>query len=365
MKSLHLAAALLLAATASAQTTVVKASYGKLPDGSQADVYTLSDKTLTVRVITFGAHIISVKAPDKSGNVADVVLGYDSLAGYIADDKTYVGSVVGRYGNRIGKGQFMLDGKKVQLDLNNNGNTLHGGKVGFDRKNWTAKQVPDGVEMTQVSKDGDMGFPGTLTAHVKYTLVGDKLRMDYTATTDKPTVVNLTQHSYFNLAGKGDILGHTLMIAADRYTPVDAGLIPLGQLAPVQGTPFDFQKPMTVGARIDAANDQLKLGGGYDHNWVFKQPVGLQKPEVVLTDPGSGRVLNVYTQEPGVQFYSGNSIPGTFKGRDGVVYTKHAGLCLETQHYPDSPNRPEWPSTTLLPGHTYSTSTIFEFTTTK
>ncbi len=365
MKSLHLAAALLLAATASAQTTVSKAAYGKLPDGAQADVYTLTDKTLTVRIITFGAHIISVKAPDTRGNVADVVLGYDSLAGYLADDKTYVGSVVGRYGNRIGKGRFTLDGKKVQLDLNNNGNTLHGGKTGFDRKNWTGRQLPNGVEMTLVSKDGDMGFPGTLTAHVKYTLEGDKLRMDYTATTDKPTVVNLTQHSYFNLAGKGDILGHTLMIAADRYTPVDAGLIPLGQLAPVAGTPFDFQKPMTVGARINAANDQLKLGGGYDHNWVFRQSVGLQKPEVVLTDPGSGRVLNVYTQEPGVQFYSGNSIPGTFKGRDGGLYTKHAGLCLETQHYPDSPNHPEWPSTTLLPGHTYSTSTIFEFTTTR
>ncbi len=366
MKSLHLAATLLFATlAASAQTAVNKAPYGKLPTGEAVDLYTLKDKILTVQIITFGAHVISVKAPDTKGNIADVVLGYDSLAGYVADDKTYVGSVVGRYGNRIGKGQFTLDGKKVQLDLNNNGNTLHGGKVGFDRKNWTGRQIPNGVELTLVSPDGDMGFPGTLTAHVKYTLEGDKLRMDYSATTDKPTVVNLTQHSYFNLAGHGDILGHTLMIAADRYTPVDAGLIPLGQLAPVAGTPFDFQQPAAIGARINTPNEQLKLGGGYDHNWVLKQPVSLEKPIAVLTDPGSGRVLKVYTQEPGVQFYSGNSIPGTFKGRDGQLYTKYAGLCLETQHYPDSPNHPDWPSTTLLPGHTYHTQTVFEFTTTK
>jgi aldose 1-epimerase len=276
-----------------------------------------------------------------------------------------VGSVVGRYGNRIGKGQFTVGGKKMQLDLNNNGNTLHGGKMGFDRLNWTGRQVPDGVEMTLVSKDGDMGFPGTLTAHVKYTLVGDKLRMDYSATTDKPTVVNLTQHSYFNLAGKGDILGETLMIDADKYTPVDAGLIPTGTLAPVAGTPFDFRKPTPIGARINEQNEQLKLGGGYDHNWVLNPPHTLSHAAAVLTDPGSGRVLKVFTQEPGVQFYSGNSIPGLFKGRSGDIYKKYAGLCLETQHYPDSPNRPNFPSTTLLPGQTYRTSTIFEFTTTK
>jgi aldose 1-epimerase len=267
---------------------------------------------------------------------------------------------------RIGKGKFTLDGKKVQLDLNNNGNTLHGGTTGFDRLNWTGKQIPDGVELTLVSKDGDMGFPGTLTAHVRYTLSGDKLRIDYSATTDKPTVVNLTNHSYFNLSGhNGSILEDTLMIDADRYTPIDAGLIPAGPLAPVAGTPFDFRKPTIIGARINTVNEQLKLAGGYDHNWILNPPHTLAKPAAVLTDPGTGRVLKVFTLEPGLQFYSGNFLDGTLKGKDGTPYNKYAGLCLETQHFPDSPNRPDFPSTTLLPGHEYKTTTIFEFTTTK
>jgi len=370
MKSLKFAALLLAAAPALAplyaQTTVTKAPFGTLPDGGKVDVYTLTDKTLNVRIITFGAHIVSVDAPDKSGNIADVVLGYNDLAGYLADNKTYLGSVVGRYGNRIGKGQFPLDGKKVQLDLNNNGNTLHGGTTGFDRLNWTGKQVPNGVELTLVSKSGDMGFPGTVTAHVTYQLQGDKIAVNYSATTDAPTVVNLTQHSYFNLAGKGDILGHILTLNADRFTPTDAGLIPTGVLAPVAGTPFDFSKPTAIGARIDTPNEQLKLAGGYDHNWILTtpHPMGI-KPIAVLTDPGSGRTLKVFTSEPGVQFYSGNFLDGTFKGRDGAPYTKYAGLCLETQHYPDSPNHPDWPSTTLLPGHTYHSETVFQFTTTK
>ena len=375
MKSLKLAcplfSVLLLAVAAplSAQTKVTKADFGKLPDGSVVDVYTLSDATLNVRIMTFGAHIISVKAPDKNGAVADVVLGYDTLAGYLADNKTYMGSIVGRYGNRIAKGQFTLDGKKYQLPLNNNGNTLHGGIIGFDRKNWTAKQVPNGVELTVVSPDGDQGFPGKLTASVKYTLVGDKLRMDYNATTDKPTVINLTNHTYFNLAGKGDILGDILTINADKYTPTDAGLIPTGVLAPVAGTPFDFNKPTAIGARIHEPNDQLKIGGGYDHNYVLKanhSPVNLlAAPAAVVVDPGSGRTLKVFTIEPGVQFYAGNSLDGSFKGRDGMVYAKNTGFCLETQHYPDSPNEPKFPTTTLLVGQPYHTSTIFEFTVTK
>ena len=375
MKSLKLAcplfSVLLLAVAAplSAQTKVTKADFGKLPDGSVVDVYTLSDATLNVRIMTFGAHIISVKAPDKNGAVADVVLGYDTLAGYLADNKTYMGSIVGRYGNRIAKGQFTLDGKKYQLPLNNNGNTLHGGIIGFDRKNWTAKQVPNGVELTVVSPDGDQGFPGKLTASVKYTLVGDKLRMDYNATTDKPTVINLTNHTYFNLAGKGDILGDILTINADKYTPTDAGLIPTGVLAPVAGTPFDFNKPTAIGARIHEPNDQLKIGGGYDHNYVLKanhSPVNLlAAPAAVVVDPGSGRTLKVFTTEPGVQFYAGNSLDGSFKGRDGMVYAKNTGFCLETQHYPDSPNEPKFPTTTLLVGQPYRTSTIFQFTVTK
>jgi aldose 1-epimerase len=366
MKSLTLAAILLsLAAPLAAQTSVTQAPYGNLPDGSPVDVYTLSDSTLSVQVITFGAHLISVKAPDKNGKVADVVLGYSSLGGYLADNKTYVGSIVGRYGNRIGKGQFTLDGKPVQLAQNDHSNTLHGGNTGFDRLIWTGKQIPSGVELTIVSKDGDQGFPGTLTAHVRYTLTGDKLRLDYSATTDKPTVVNLTNHSYFNLAGHGTILDELLMIDADKYTPTDPGLIPTGQLAPVAGTPFDFRKPTAVGARIQQSDPQLKLAGGYDHNFVLNPPHTLAAPKVTLTDPTSGREVKIFTTEPGVQFYAGNTIPGTFKGRSGETYVKYDGLCLETQHYPDSPNHPQWPSTTLLPGHTYHSTTIFEFTTTK
>jgi len=370
MKSLKLATLLLaaiapLSAPLSAQTKVTKSEFGKLPDGSVVDAYTLADATLNIRIITFGAHIISVKAPDRDGKIADVVLGYNTLDGYLADKSTYMGSIVGRYGNRIGNGQFTVGGQKAQLPLNNNGNTLHGGIVGFDRLNWTAKEVPNGVELTVVSPDGDQGFPGTLTAHVTYTLAGDKLRIDYLATTDKPTVANLTNHSYFNLAGKGDILGDVLTIDADRYTPVDSGLIPTGELAPVAGTPLDFRTPTAIGTRINTPNAQLKIAGGYDHNWVLNAPRTLTKPAAVVTDPSNGRTLKVFTLEPGVQFYSSNFLDGTYKGRDGAPYTKYSGLCLETQHYPDSPNHPGFPSTTVVPGKPYRTSTIFEFTVTK
>ncbi len=370
------AVALLLALTAAfaagyavtsaiAQTKVTKAPFGTLPDGSPVDAYTLSDAALTVRIITFGAHIISVQAPDRSGNRTDVVLGYDTLAGYLADKSTYMGSVVGRYGNRIAKGTFALQGRQYHLPLNNNGNTLHGGTTGFDRLNWTARPLPDGVELTVVSPDGDQGVPGTLTAHVRYTLSGDKLTLDYSATTDKPTVVNLTNHTYFNLAGSGSILNEVLMLDADHYTPVDAGLIPTGDLASVAGTPFDFRQPTAIGARIEMDNQQLKLAGGYDHNWILNPPRTLTRPAAVLTDLDSGRVLKVYTLEPGVQFYSGNFLDGTATGRGGEPYQKHAGLCLETQHFPDSPNHPGFPSTALNPGQTYHTTTIFEFTTAK
>jgi aldose 1-epimerase len=366
MKIVALFAVAVLAASATAQTTgptkVEKAPFGKLPDGNVVDVYTLTDKQLTVRVITFGAHIASVMAPDKKGNVTDVVLGYKDLGGYLLDNKTYLGSVVGRYGNRIGKGKFSLGGKQFQLDTNNNGNTLHGGTTGFDRLNWTGKQVANGVELTVVSPDGDMGFPGKLTAHVTYTLAGDKLKISYSATTDKPTVVNLTQHTYFNLAGHGTILEHMLTIDADKYTPTDALSIPEGPLATVAGTPFDFRKGTAIGERVNTPNEQLKRGGGYDHNWVLNGPHTLAKAAAVVTDPASGRQLKVFTVEPGVQFYGGNFLDGTFKGRDGAAYVKSSGLCLETQHYPDSPNRPDFPSTTLLPGKTYRTTTVFEFT---
>jgi aldose 1-epimerase len=356
---------LLFPALAAAQTAVTKAPFGNLPNGGVADLYTLKDKALTVQITTWGAHITSIVALDNKGGGADVVLGYRDLAGYLADDgKTFMGSVVGRYGNRIAGAKFTLDGKTFNLSKNEPTDTLHGGKIGFDRHNWTGKQIPNGVELSLISPDGDMGFPGNVIAHVKYTLMGDKLQMEYSATTDKPTVINLTNHSYFNLAGSGDILGQTLMIRADRYTPVDKNLIPTGELAKVAGTPFDFIKPTPIGARINDQNDQLKIGLGYDHNFVLNAPDTLMQPAAVLRDPNSGRTLTVYTTEPGVQFYSGNHLDGTMKGRTGDGYQQHAGLCLETQHYPDSPNEPKFPSTALLPGKPYHSITIFQFSVT-
>ena len=355
-----------LTSAAFAQTSVAKAPFGKTPDGKPVDVYTLKDSALEIKIITWGAHVASIQAPDRTGAVADVVLGYNSMdganSGYIADSKTYMGSVVGRYGNRIGHAQFVLDGKTFHLSANDHGNTLHGGVSGFDYKNWTAKKIPKGVELTIVSPDGDMGFPGTLTAHVRYTLEGDKLRIAYTATTDKPTVINLTNHSYFNLAGSGDILKHVLWVNAGRYTPTDKLSIPLGDLPTVAGTPFDFGTPTAIGARIHDDNEQLKLAKGYDHNLVLNAPNDLTHPAIKLTDPASGRTLTVYTTEPGVQFYTGNFLDGTLTGRAGTPYTQYGGLCLETQHFPDSPNRNSFPSTTLRPGETYRTTTIFQFT---
>jgi aldose 1-epimerase len=352
-------------APALAQTKVVKSSFGSLPDNQPVEEYTLTDPQLEVKLITFGAHVTSILAPDRTGKKADVVLGYDTLEGYLRDNKTYMGSIVGRYGNRIANGAFTLEGKQYHLPQNNGVNTLHGGTDGFDRRNWTAKQIPDGVEFTLVSKDGDQGFPGTLTNHVRYTLKGDALHIDYSATTDKPTVVNLTNHSYFNLTGSGNILGEKMMIPSSKITPVDKGLIPTGEFA---GTPFDFNTPTAIGARIhDAAGEagqQLAYGGGYDHNFVLNGGPGLHLAARVM-DPASGRILTVSTTEPGVQFYSGNSLDGSFHGPNGWVYGKFTGFCLETQHFPDSPNQPNFPSTELKPGQTLHSTTIFQFTTAK
>ena len=252
-----------------AQTNVSSADWGKASDGQPVKLFTLKDADLTVKITTFGARVTSVEAPDKNGKKADVVLGYGDVSSYESDKSTYFGSIVGRYGNRIGKGTYVIDGKTFHAPLNNNGNMLHGGTVGFDHKVWTGKEIPGGVEMTLVSADGDMGFPGELTAHVRYSLKGSALRIEYSATTTKPTVVNLTNHTYFNLGGEahGTILDEVMMIPASHYTPTDAGLIPTGEIAPVEGTPFDFRKPTTIGARIGVANEQLKLAGGYDHNF--------------------------------------------------------------------------------------------------
>jgi aldose 1-epimerase len=352
---------------ASAATT--KDAFGKLPDGRAVDVYTMKNAELEVRVTNYGARIVSLKTKDRDGKVADVVLGYNSVDGYVAENtaKTYFGAIVGRYGNRIRGGKFKIDGHEYQIPLNNNGNALHGGPHGFDDQMWTGKALPEGVEMSLVSKDGDMGFPGTLTLHVRYTLVGSAVHIDYSATTDKTTVVNVTNHSYFNLSGDGSgtILSDVLMLNSDEYTPVDAGLIPVGGPKPVAGTPFDFTKPTEIGARINVANDQLKIAGGYDHNWVLRGKNGEMKLAAKLYDPKTGRVLTVTTTEPGVQFYSGNFLDGKFKGKAGVAYSKYAGLCLETQHFPDSPNQPAFPSTLLKPGATMHSTTVFAFSTQK
>jgi aldose 1-epimerase len=347
-----------------AQTTVEKMAWGSTMDGRAVDIFSIKDDTLSVQIITFGARVVSIEAPDRNGAKADVVLGYKTVAQYEADKSTYFGSIVGRYGNRIAKGTFSIDGKTFHAPLNNNGNMLHGGTIGFDHKVWTARFIPNGVEMTLISPDGDMGFPGELTAHVRYTLHAGALQIDYSATTTKPTVVNLTNHSYFNLGGEGHgtILDEKLMIPASRYTPVDAGLIPVGQLAPVEGTPFDFQKSTTIGERIAQANEQLKLAGGYDHNFVLDgTATGALKLAARAVDPATGRTLTVTTTEPGVQFYSGNFLDGTQVGMSGVRYGQHAAFCLETQHFPDSPNQPAFPSTILRPGKTMHSTTVFTF----
>jgi aldose 1-epimerase len=349
--------------SALAQASVSKAPWGKTADGKPVQIFTISDHDLTVRITTFGARVVSIEAPDRNGKMADVVLGYDNVGQYEKDTSTYFGSIVGRYGNRIAKGTFSIDGKTYHVPLNNNGNALHGGPEGFSTKVWTGTEIPDGVEMSLVSPDGDMGFPGTLTVHVRYTVVDKSLRINYSASTTKPTVVNLTNHSYFNLAGdgKGTILDEVLMIPADRYTPVDATQIPTGELAPVEGTPFDFRKPTAIGARINDANEQLKIGGGYDHNWVLNATGDSLHLAAKVYDPTTGRTLTEMTTQPGVQFYSGNFLDGTQHGKYGVTYEKYSGFCLETQHFPDSPNHPKFPSTLLKPGQTMHSETVFTF----
>jgi len=350
---------------AMAAVMVTKADFGKLPDGKAAEVYTLKNADLEVRITNYGARIVSLKTKDRDGKFGDVVLGYNSVEGYVAEGeaKTYFGAIVGRYGNRIRGGKFAIDGTTYQIPPNNNGNALHGGPHGFDDRLWTGKEIPDGVEMSLVSKDGDMGFPGTLTVHARYTLAGGALHINYSATTDKPTVTNITNHSYFNLSGDGSgtILGEVLEINADAYTPVDAGLIPVGGPRPVAGTPFDFRKPAVIGARINEPNEQLKIAGGYDHNWVLNGKNGEMKLAAKVVDPKTGRVLTVTTTQPGVQFYSGNFLDGTYTGKAGVKYTKNTGLCLETQHYPDSPNQAAFPSTLLKPGESMHSETVFAF----
>ena len=355
--------------SAEAKTNVTKQSFGKMPDGTQVEIFTLSEGQMEARIMNYGAILVSLKVPDRNSKVDDVVLGYDTLAEYAATNNskrvTYYGATVGRYANRIARGTFTLDGKKYSLPLNNGKNSLHGGPHGFFNVVWNAKPIENGVELTYLSKDGEAGYPGNLSATVRYTLVQSSLHIEYSATTDKLTVVNLTHHSYFNLLGHGNgtILDHQLMLRAARFTPVNASLIPTGELQSVESTPFDFRKPARIGERIYANHEQIKLGHGYDHNWVLDDGSGKLAEAAELYEPTKGRVLKVRTTEPGIQFYSDNSTAGAIKGKAGKSYPTHSGLCLETQHFPDSPNQPSFPSTVLKPGETFHSLTIFSFST--
>lgn len=348
---------------------VKKEAFGNTPDGKAVDIYTLTNMHgIEIRVMTYGAIVVSIKTPDRKGHFADIVLGYDSLDGYLAHN-FFFGAIVGRYGNRIANGKFTLDGKEYTLAKNNGPNSLHGGRKGFDKVVWQAepfqKSAEVGLVLTYGSHDGEEGYPGNLKATVTYTL-NDKneVSIDYHATTDKATPINLTNHSYFNLGGEGsgDILGEELMLNADNLTPVDATLIPTGKIESVKGTPFDFTKPTAIGARINDKHEQMVFGGGYDHNFVINRA----GPGLVLAarayDPTSGRVLVVDTTEPGVQFYTGNFLDGS-TGKHGHSYSKRSAFCLETQHYPDSPNQPGFPSTILKPGQTYQSTTVWRFST--
>jgi len=358
--------------TAEAATRIHRDPFGRAPEGAPAEIFTLfGDGGVTVRISNYGGVVVSVEAPGRDGKKADVVLGFKTLDEYAAD-KSFQGALIGRYGNRIAKGRFVLDGKTYVLATNNGPNHLHGGPGGFHKKVWGARVVPgphgEALELTLLSPDNDEGYPGSLNAKVVYSLRPDNgLEIDYTATTSKPTVLNLTNHTYFNLAGEGsgDILGHEIQIDADQFTPVDATLIPTGELRAVKGTPLDFTKSTAIGARIDDAYEQMAKGGGYDHNFVLRGPAGKLRLAARVTEPKSGRVMEVLTTQPGLQFYSGNFMDGSYSGKAGKPYARRNGLCLETQHFPDSPNQPKFPSVVLRPGGTYHETTVYRFTTAK
>jgi aldose 1-epimerase len=345
---------------------VAKARYGATQEGAVIDVYTLTNRHgMVAKVITFGASLTELHVPDRAGKMADVVLGFPQLSQY-ESAHPYFGATVGRVGNRIAKGAFTLNGKTYTLATNNGPNHLHGGVKGFDKRVWKAQSVPAtagaAVRFTYVSPDGEEGYPGTLTASVTYTLTDtNELRLDYLATTDQPTPVNLTHHSYFNLAGEGtgDILGHQLTLLADRFTPVDDTLIPTGEIASARGTVMDFTRATAIGARIDQVPGPSP--GGYDHNYVLNSGGGVLALAATVKDPQSGRVMDVLTTEPGLQFYSGNFLDGTLVGKGGAAYKKHWGFCLETQHFPDSVNRPNFPPTILQAGKTYKSTTVYRF----
>ena len=348
--------------------SVSTSSYGLLPSGEEVTLITLRAASgMEASVITYGATVTALQVPDRDGQLGDVVLGYDSLSGYLSASNPYFGSVVGRYANRIANGQFTLEDSTYVLATNNGPNHLHGGLRGFDKVNWSlvetiSEQDQVGVQLRYTSADGEEGYPGEVTVDVTYMLQEETqaLAVDYRATTTKPTPINLTQHSYFNLAGAGDVLAHELTLAASYFTPVDSTLIPIGEVRSVDGTPFDFRSGVAIGARINEDHHQLTLGGGYDHNYVLDQGAEVAAR---VHDPQSGRVMEVSTTEPGMQLYTGNFLDGTIVGKHGQVYGRNSGFCLETQHYPDSPNQPTFPSTILRPGEVYHTTTSFTFST--
>jgi len=349
---------------------MTKQAFGKTQDGRGIDLYTLTNRNgVRISITNYGGAIVSIETPDRQGRTGEVALGFDSLDGYLGDHP-FFGVIVGRYANRIARARFSLKGVEYRLAANEGENHIHGGIRGFDKAVWQAREVArDGapaLELSYLSKDGEEGYPGNLSVTVLYSLSdGNELRLDYTATTDKDTVLNLTNHSYFNLAGEGmgDILGHELTLYASRFTPIAKDLIPTGELRSVAGTPFDFRRPVAIGDRIDADDEQIRFGGGYDHNFVLDSGGGSLALAARVADPASGRVLEVLTTEPGVQLYTGNFLDGTVKGKGGKVYARRSGFCLETQHFPDSPNHPEFPSTTLKAGDSFRSATVYRFLT--
>jgi aldose 1-epimerase len=347
--------------------SLTTAPFGQTQDGKPVTLYTLKNKRgVEMSVMNYGGIIVSLKVPDKNGKMEDVVLGFDSLSAYMRNNP-FFGALVGRYGNRIAKGKFTLDGVTYTLPINNGENHLHGGPKGFDKAYWNIEVPADSssLRLTYQSADGEMGYPGNLSVEVLYSLTdADEVKIDYKATTDKKTIVNLTNHSYFNLTGDpaaNDILNHQLQLEADNFLPVDKGLIPTGKLKPVANTPFDFKSITPIGARIEKDDEQIKFGGGYDHCWALNRYDSSLRQVATVIEPNSGRRMEVFTTEPGIQFYSGNFLNGTVAGKKGVLYKKRSALCLETQHYPDSPNKPSFPSVVLNPGETYKTTTVYKF----
>ena len=351
-------------------STITHAPFGTTRTGASVELYTLRNGNgAEVQIMTYGGIVTSLKVPDRNGALGDVVLGYDHLDGYL-NSTPYFGALIGRYGNRIANGRFTLDGQTYTLPINNAPNTLHGGVKAFDKVVWEVVRADaTGQEATlalgYLSKDGEEGFPGNLKVTATYTLTADNaLRLNFSATADKPTVVNLTHHSYFNLAGQGNVLNHEVTIHAGKFTPVTASLIPTGELRPVKGTPFDFTAPHKIGERINSADEQIKFGNGYDHNWVLdKMKAGDGQPTLAATvsEPTSGRVMEVLTTEPGVQFYTANFLDGSITGKGGWKYEARNAFCFEPQHFPDSPNHPEFPSTVLRPGQTFKNTIIYKF----